>query len=95
MHVIWSDAAIENLADIYQHIATNSPQFAQTMVDRITARSKQISTFPNSGSVVGMYGAPQIREVIEGPYRVIYRVESDAVYVLSVIHGARQLPPLP
>ena len=37
-------------------------------------------------------GSTDIREVIEGPYRVIYLVESTSVHVLAVVHGARLLP---
>jgi len=61
-------------------------------VDRITERSKQIGTLPATGQVVMEYGDPTIREVIEGPYRIIYRCGSQ-VEVLAVIHGARLLPP--
>jgi len=45
--------------------------------------------------MVAEYGDPRIREVIEGPYRVIYRTESDGLVVLAVVHGARLLPPEP
>jgi toxin ParE1/3/4 len=33
----------------------------------------------------------QIREVIEGPYRIIYYVKPDQIDVLAVLHGAQEL----
>lgn len=33
----------------------------------------------------------QIREVIEGPYRIIYHIKSDQIDILAVIHGARDV----
>ncbi len=33
----------------------------------------------------------QIREVIEGPYRIIYYIKPDRVDVLAVLHGAQDL----
>jgi hypothetical protein len=45
------------------------------MVDRITHRSTQISDYPLSGQKVLEYEADDIREVIEKPYRVIYRIK--------------------
>ena len=63
------------------------------MVDRLTAESKQISQFPLLGSRVEEYGEEDIREVIERPYRIIYRVKSDRVDILAVVHGAELLPP--
>jgi len=95
MKVLWTRAALDHLADIYEYIARDSARYARRMVDRITARSKQIGSFPESAPVVPEYADPTVREVVEGPYRVIYRVESDAVVVLAVIHAARLLPPLP
>jgi plasmid stabilization system protein ParE len=62
------------------------------MVDRITQRSNQISTQPFSGRKVPEYEAEDIRELIEKPYRIIYRLKQDQIDVLAVIHGAQLLP---
>jgi len=92
MRVLWSQTALGHLTDIYEYIARDSERYAKRMVDRITARSKQIAGFPESAPVVAEYGDPGVREVLEGPYRVIYRVRPHAAVVLAVIHGARLLP---
>lgn len=34
------------------------------------------------------------REILEAPYRIIYRVEADQIYVIRVMHGARDLAAL-
>jgi plasmid stabilization system protein ParE len=44
------------------------------MVDRLTRRSQQIGEFPLSGRMVPEYEMTQIREVVEGPYRIIYHL---------------------
>ncbi|MGA9771887.1 MAG: type II toxin-antitoxin system RelE/ParE family toxin [Blastocatellia bacterium] len=49
-------------------------------------------TFPLSGRVVPEYNKAQIREVIEGQYRIIYYIKPDQINVLAVIHGAQQIP---
>ena len=92
MKILWTESAISQLTDIYEFIAKDSPQYALRMVDRITARSKQIQLFPELSQVVPEYNRDDIREMIEGPYRVIYRTESGRAIVLAVIHGARLLP---
>ena len=58
------------------------------MVDRLTRRSQQIAKFPFSGRRVPEYDVDQIREVIEGVFRIIYHIKSDQIDVLAVIHGA-------
>jgi addiction module RelE/StbE family toxin len=90
--VEWTDNALEQLWAIHEYIAQSSPQYAQRVVDRLTRRSWQIRDFPLSGRVVPEYNAPQIREVIEGPYRIIYYIKPDQIDVLAVIHGAQKTP---
>ena len=92
MNVYWTDNAIRHLANIYEYIALNSPTYARGMVDRITRRSSQIADSPFSGRMVPEYQAQDIRELIEKPYRIIYRIKGDQIDVLAVIHGARLLP---
>ena len=88
----WTQNAIRHLTNIYEYIALNSPTYAIRMVDRITQRSEQISTQPFSGRKVPEYEAEDIRELIEKPYRIIYRLKQDQIDVLAVIHGAQLLP---
>lgn len=95
MKVFWTRSALGHLTGIYDHIAQDSPHFARRMVDRITSRSQQVATFPYSGQMVPEYQEPDIREVIEGSYRIIYLVRSDDIRVLAVIHGAQSLPAEP
>lgn len=69
----------------------DSPVYAKRMVDKITRRSEQISDFPMSGRKVPEYESDDIREVIENPYRIIYRIKPDQIDVLAVVHGAQLL----
>jgi len=92
MRVYWTENAIGHLVNIYEYIAVNSPTYGRRMVDRITRRSEQIAEQPLSGKKVPEYDAEDIRELIENPYRIIYRVKPDRIDVVAVIHGARLLP---
>jgi plasmid stabilization system protein ParE len=85
MKVYWTENAI-------RHLFNNSPTYALRMVDRITRRSEQISDHPLSGRTVPEYEAEDIREMIEKPYRIIYKIKADQIDVLAVIHGAQILP---
>ena len=91
MKVHWTDTAEGHLDAIYAYIALDSPEYAKRMVDRITRRSQQIADFPFSGRKVPEYDIDQIREVIEGPYRIIYHIKPDQIDVVAVIHGARDV----
>jgi toxin ParE1/3/4 len=76
---------------IYAYIAQDSAVYALRTVDRITARSRQIGAFPRSGRRVPEYDHDDVREVFEGPYRIIYRITDAQLDVIAVIHGAREL----
>jgi len=91
MNVHWTDTAQDHLRAIHAYIAKDSPEYAKRMVDRLTRRSAQIADFPLSGRTVPEYQMEQIREVIEGPYRIIYYIKPDQIDVLAVIHGARDV----
>jgi toxin ParE1/3/4 len=92
MKVHWTDTAQQHLDAIYRYIAQDSPVYARRMVDRLTRRSQQIGEFPLSGRTVPEYQMSQVREVIEGPYRIIYFIKPDQIDVLAVLHGARKIP---
>jgi toxin ParE1/3/4 len=92
MKVYWTNNSIDHLLGIYEYIAQNSPVYAKRVVDKITRRSEQIAEFPLSGRKVPEYKSEDIREIIEKPYRIIYRIKSDQIDILAVIHGAKLLP---
>jgi plasmid stabilization system protein ParE len=92
MKVHWTNHAVDHLVNIYEYISLNSPTYAKGPVDRSTRRSSQIFGSPLSGRMVPEYQAQDIRELIEKPYRIIYRIKQDQIGVLAVIHSARLLP---
>ncbi len=92
MRVLWTQNAIDHLTNIFEYIAFNSPTYAMRMVDRITKRSEQIAEHSLSGRKVPEFDAEDIREVIEKPYRIIYRIKPGRIDVIAVIHGARLMP---
>jgi addiction module RelE/StbE family toxin len=89
--VHWTDTALGQLQDIHDYIARNSPQYALRVVDRLTRRSQQIGEFPLSGRVVREFEFPQVREVLEGSYRIIYHIKADEIDVVAVIHAASEI----
>ena len=92
MTVGWTSNARRELRAIHDHIAQNSPRYALGMVDRITRQTMQLAQFPRLGAVVQEYDDESIRELFEHPYRIIYRVGTNQVILLSVVHGSRLLP---
>ena len=93
MRVVWTARARRHLQEIYDYIAADQPENATRWAARVLARGEQIGEQPRTGRVVPEYKRDTIREIFEGDYRIIYRIRSQRVDVLSVRHGARLLPP--
>ncbi|MER3424041.1 MAG: type II toxin-antitoxin system RelE/ParE family toxin [Nitrospiraceae bacterium] len=79
----WTPQALDDLEAICLFIARDAPPVA---ADRLVA-------FPESGRIVPETNDPNFREVILGNYRLIYRLRSGDVQILTVHHGARKLNP--
>jgi len=90
--VHWTDHARQQLRAIHDYIADDAPVYADQIVNELTDRSAQLGNFPHSGRRVPEYDAPDIREVIAAPYRLVYRINTDKIDILSVLHGAQKLP---
>lgn len=102
MKVEWTDAALEQLWAIHEYIAQSSLEYAQRVPrEWLTAspgahsksaasRSLAVSFLSTKARRFGK--CPQIREVFEGPYCIIYYIKPDQIDVLAVIHGKQQAP---
>lgn len=87
----WTEHAIAQLAAVAEYVSLSSPVYAEHFVERIAGRLEQAREFPESGRVVPEFGRAELRELIEWPYRLVYRVHADAIEVLSVLHGRQEL----
>lgn len=93
MKVHWSARAVARLDAIHTYVAQDNPGAALRIVQHIARRAGQIAAFPNSGRSVPDYARDDVRELIEGEYRIVYRVGADRIDVLTVKHCAQRLPP--
>jgi len=62
------------------------------MIDKITHRSEQVKKFPYSGKIVQEYRNHNVREIVEGSYRIIYNIKKNQIDILSIIHVRQILP---
>ncbi len=89
--IIWTDLAIEDLRSIHEFIAKDSKRYADRYIEKLITRVDQLENFPKSGRIVPEFNSSTIRELIEGNYRVVYKVTANQVAILRVHHAARQL----
>lgn len=91
MQVYLTPSARQSLRDVTSYIERFSVPAAKRTRARILGRLRQLSEHPESGRIVPEYEVRAVRELIEGPYRVWYRLGNDRIEVLAILHGARQI----
>ena len=89
--LIWTAFALEDLRLIHEYISLDSKRYADRLVEKLITRVDQLESFPKSGRVVPEFNSEFIRELIEGNYRIIYKISSAQIAIIRVHHAARQL----
>jgi toxin ParE1/3/4 len=89
--VRWTLQAAADFEAITEHIAEDSPYYASLFAIDVLSVVEQLSDFPDSGRIVPELAQADIRELLFGNYRIIYRVREELVELLTVFHGARLL----
>jgi toxin ParE1/3/4 len=91
--IFWTVQAQADLAAIHAFISQDSARYADVTVRQLIAAVDQLVTFPESGRAVPEFDDPDVREIVRRTYRVVYRlVGFEHVHILTIHHGARQLP---
>lgn len=89
--VVWSPKAIIDVNDLAEYIARDSVAYASSVVAKILETTRTLNNFPLSGRVVPEFNDKTIREKLVHSYRIIYRIESSTVTIITVIHGKQIL----
>jgi plasmid stabilization system protein ParE len=92
MKIIWSPLAIDRVSEITGYISQDNLSAAQSWVDSIFQEVESLLSSPQMGHMVPEVGRKEIRELILGNYRIIYRYESTSISILTIRHGKQILP---
>lgn len=95
--VLWTDTAIEDLGAIIEHIAADDPATALAVLDRVQTRAATLASLTSRGRIVPELreiGITHYRELVERPWRLLYRIESGTALVVGVLDSRRELQTL-
>jgi len=90
--VLWTEQAFARLAEIETYIAADDPTVARRFVARLIERASRLAKAPHMGRSVPELPESKLRELIEGNYRIVYRVRGKTIQVLTVFEGHRRFP---
>ncbi len=92
MRVLWTEQAFARLAEIEDYIAADNPATAQRFVAGLIERASLLAGTPQMGRIVPELPESKLRELIEGNYRIVYRVHRKTVQILTVFESHRRFP---
>ena len=91
--VLLTRHAENDLAGIYDYIAADSPANAVAFVRELEKKVLSLASLPERASLIpenALLGTAY-RHLVHGNYRIVFRIQGNAVMVMRIIHGARLL----
>ncbi len=96
--VLLTHEARKDLLDIHSYVAdADDATKADALLDNLERVCARLSYLPQKGHVppeLRRIGVELYREIHYKPYRILYEVEGDAVYVHAILDGRRDMQPL-
>ncbi len=86
----WTNFALQDLNEIADFISKDSVRYAQMTVKHLFESPTLLKTHPKAGRIVPEFKEENLRELIRGSYRIVYRiVDKNRIDILTVHHSAR------
>jgi toxin ParE1/3/4 len=90
--VRWTEQAIADLRSIRSFIERDSPRYGRLVAEQLVDATSRLHAFPRSGRFVPEIGLDNVRELIVGQYRLVYRLEEPVAIILTVFRSSRLFP---
>ncbi len=87
--VAWTESAWLDLEAAGRYIARDSPTYAASFLLAVTQCAASLDELSERGRILPEVAEPSIRELQVQRYRLVYQVAPGTVYILALIHGAR------
>jgi toxin ParE1/3/4 len=91
MKVVWTPEAQQDRVDVWEYIAADNPYAAARMDELFSDAAARLAQHPLLGRPGKITGT---RELIpHESYRLVYEIDGETVWILTLVHTARQWPP--
>jgi len=86
MTINWHSKAVDDLNRNIAHIAKESPQNALQVLEKLTLLAESLENMPYKYPKEPVYDRENVRFVAKWSFKIIYRIEGDAIYILRVFN---------
>lgn len=84
MRVYWTRTACQRLSEINAYIASDSPGRARRWVESVLDEVDLLEAVPDLGTEIPDMEVGQLREMLFGNFRLVYRVDGQDIHILTV-----------
>ncbi len=92
MKLRWTRRARRDLVEIARYIERDKREAARRWVARLRQRARAVAELPRSGRRVPETARDDVREVLVRSYRIVYLIDAETVWILTVFEGHRLFP---
>ena len=91
MKITWAPRAKRRAGEYGEHIAQDNEEAAYAWLVGIFEEVERLKDFPEQGRVVPELGRPDVREIFYMSHRIIYKVGSRRIRIVTIRHGRQIL----
>lgn len=88
--VSWTYCARQALDDAVAYVAADSPRRAAQLLIRVLDAASSLDQLSERGRNVPEVNDSNVRQLLVRPYRLIYELTDDSVFVLGLIHDRQE-----
>jgi len=92
--VFWTEQATWDLKEIFEYIAKEDHITAKKIFSKIRASCSSLSHNSERCNVISdlkTVGIRSYRQILVVPYRIIFKLDSDRIFIVAVLDGRRDL----
>ena len=93
-----TQGAEDDLESLYDYLAAHrGSDEAEALLDSLVAKAQALERFPERGGVpqeLERLGIRPFRQLAHPPYRIVYRVAGQVVFILLIADGRRDMQAL-
>jgi addiction module RelE/StbE family toxin len=92
VRVVWTPEALQDRADVWDHIAADNPRAAVRVDALFSDAAASLAKQPGLERPGKIPGTHEL--IPHASYRLVYEVAGDTVWLLALVHTSRQWPPV-
>ncbi len=93
-NILWTKQAALDLEEIYEYIYLDKPNTAQKILNKIKTSCTTLKSNPEKNRIIPEIreiGLLDYRELIVAPYRILYKLTKNEIYIFAVVDGRRDM----